>query len=179
MKSRRLMQCIALVVCASVVLPVSGAQRRRGRGQSGAAGADALTAKIRRFAPTVVTADTSRLTARDRRALDKIIAAAAYMDPLFLRQVWAGNPDLKARLERDTSPAGRARLHYFKLNAGPWSRLDSDEPFIEGMPPKPPQANFYPADMTKEEFNNWEQSLSADARERANGFFYVIRRDAG
>jgi hypothetical protein len=173
------MQCVALVMCASFVLPVSGGQRRRGRGQSGAAGAGALTAKIRRFAPTVVTADTSRLTARDRRALDKIIAAAAYMDPLFLRQVWAGNPDLKARLERDTSPAGRARLHYFKLNAGPWSRLDSDEPFIEGVPPKPPQANFYPADMTKEEFNNWEQGLSADERERANGFFYVIRRDAG
>lgn len=138
-----------------------------------------LAVKIRRFAPTVITADVSRLSARDRRALTKIIAAARFLNPLFLRQVWSGNEELKKRLERDRSAEGRARLHYFNINNGPWSRLDDNEPFIDGVPKeKPPQANFYPEDITKEEFNAWAQTLSGAAKERATGFFYTIRRDA-
>jgi hypothetical protein len=43
---------------------------------------------------------------------------------------------------------------------------------------KPPGANYYPEDMTKEEFNSWSQALPLEARERALGFFYTIRRDA-
>ncbi|HEX8921414.1 MAG TPA: hypothetical protein VF766_08035 [Pyrinomonadaceae bacterium] len=138
-----------------------------------------LAAKIRRFAPTVITADVSRLSAGDRRALQKIIEAARLLNPLFLRQVWSGNEALQKKLARDKTPAGRERLHYFQINNGPWSRLDGNEPFIEGVPKeKPTGANFYPEDMTKEEFNAWEQTLPLEARERALGFFYTIRRDA-
>lgn len=138
-----------------------------------------LAAKIRRFAPTVITADVSRLSAGDRRALTKIVEAARLLDPLFLRQVWSGNDALMRKLQRDKSALGRERLHYFRINNGPWSRLDSNEPFIEGVPKeKPTGANYYPENMTKEEFNAWSQSLSPEARERAQGFFYTIRRDA-
>src|SRR3954469_24394316 len=112
-----------------------------------------LTAKIRRFAPTVITADTSRLSRNDREALQKVIQAAQLLDLLFLEQVWSGNSALKRKLETDKTPLGLLRLHYFKINAGPWSRLDGNQPFIEGVPrEKPPQANFYPADLTREEF---------------------------
>ncbi|MFP5260818.1 MAG: dipeptidyl-peptidase 3 family protein [Blastocatellia bacterium] len=138
-----------------------------------------LAAKINRFAPTEVTADVSHLSAGDRKALDKIIQAARLMDPLYYRQVWSGNAALKKKLEADDSPAGRQRLHYFVINKGPWSRLDNNEPFIEGVPPeKPPQGGFYPDDMSKEEFNAWVQGLSDEERRRAVGFFYVIRRGA-
>jgi hypothetical protein len=138
-----------------------------------------LAAKIRRFAPTVITADVARLSAGDRRALTKIIEAARLLDTLFLRQVWSGNDALMRKLERDKSALGRERLHYFRINNGPWSRLDSNEPFIEGVPKeKPTGANYYPENMTKEEFNTWSQSLSPEARERAQGFFYTIHRDA-
>src|SRR5215216_1759655 len=85
-----------------------------------------LAAKIRRFAPTVITADVSRLSAGDRRALAKIIEAARLLDPLFLRQVWVGNEALLKKLEADKTPAGRERLHYFRINNGPWSRLDGN-----------------------------------------------------
>lgn len=138
-----------------------------------------LAAKTSRFAPTDVTADVSHLSAGDRKALDKIIQAARLMDPLYYRQVWSGNAALKKKLEADDSPAGRQRLHYFVINKGPWSRLDNNEPFIEGVPPeKPPQGGFYPDDMSKEEFNAWAQGLSDEERKRAIGFFYVIRRGA-
>jgi hypothetical protein len=137
-----------------------------------------LAAKIRRFAPTVITANTSGLSRGDRLALAKIIEAARILDPLFLRQVWSGNAALQKKLEQDKTQAGRERLHYFNINNGPWSRLDSDEPFIEGVPrEKPLGANYYPEDMTKEEFNSWSLGLPLEARERALGFFYTIRRD--
>ena len=154
-------------------LAISSGQRKSKQME---AGDPELAKKIRRFAPTVLTADTSRLSANDRKALNKIIEAAKLMDPLFLRQVWSGNEALRQKLEADKSVVGRQRLHYFMINNGPWSRIDSNEPFIEGVPPKPPHATFYPDDMTKEEFNNWVAGLPPEEKQKATGFFYLIRR---
>lgn len=141
--------------------------------------ASSLETKIRRFAPTEITADVSRLAEGDRKALDKIIQAAALMDPLFRRQVWSGNEALLKKLEADKSAEGQARLHYFRINVGPWARLDKNEPFIEGVPQeKPPQANFYPDDIKKAEFETWAKGLPEAERKHAEGYFYVIRRGA-
>src|SRR5499433_1479510 len=93
---------------------------------------DSLSAKIKRFAPTEITAGVSRLSPGDRKALDRIIEAARYMDAIFLRQVWTGNVALEKKLDQDTSPIGRERLHYFRINMGPWDRLDNQEPFVTG-----------------------------------------------
>jgi hypothetical protein len=164
---------IALAFSFAVSLCLAGQE-----GESKGTAKSSLLAKIRRFAPTEITADVSGLSGNDRRALDKIIQAARYMDDIYLRQVWSGNVALLKKLEADRSPSGLERLHYFRMNVGPWSRLDNNEPFIEGVPnPKPPQGSFYPDDMTKAEFNSWLPALSPDDRERATGFFYVIRRD--
>jgi hypothetical protein len=138
-----------------------------------------LEKKIARFAPTILTANTTLLSPNDRLALQKIIEASKLLDPLFLRQVWSGNEALEKKLRADKTVVGLERLHYFYINDGPWSRLDNNEPFIEGVPrEKPPQANYYPDDITKEEFNSWVQGLSAQDKEKATGYFYVIRRDA-
>lgn len=137
----------------------------------------ALETKAGRFAPTEITADTSRLSEGDRKALDKIIEAARYLDDAYLRQVWSGNVALLQKLEADKSSLGQARLHYFMINKGPWSRLDKNEPFIDGVPhEKPPQAGYYPDDLTKEDFEAWVKGLSDKEREHATGFFYTIRR---
>jgi hypothetical protein len=162
------------------VAPAAAAVQQRRRAPKSALTARAsLNAKIRRFAPTTLTADTSRLSTGDRRALARIIEAAKLLDPLYLEQVWSGNPALKRRLEADKSASGWARLHYFRINVGPWSRLDGNEPFIEGVPrQKPHHANYYPDDMTKEEFNAWIATLPPEEKARATGFFHLIRRGA-
>lgn len=148
-------------------------------GQKGASQPDnELASRIRRFAPTILTSNTARLSPNDRKALQKIIAAAKLYDTLYLRQIWSGNEALLAKLQADTSVVGRQRLHYFMINKGPWSQLDDHERFIEGVPPRPPAANFYPEDITKDEFNTWLNSLAADEKERATGYFYTIRRDS-
>lgn len=136
-----------------------------------------LREKIARFAPTEVTADLSTLSPNDRKALDKIIAAARLFDPLYIRQVWTGNEALHQKLEADASPLGKRRLHYFNINKGPWSQLDDNVAFLQGVPThKPPQAAHYPDDMTKEEFTKWVDSLDPAEKAKATGFFYAIRR---
>lgn len=165
-----------LLLGTMLLTSISGMQRRDVKT---VAGDPELARKIRRFSPTVLTADTSRLSAGDRKALQKIIDAARLLDPLFLRQVWSGNEALKIKLEADRTVVGRQRLRYFLINDGPWSRLDSNEPFIEGVPrEKPPHANFYPDDITKEEFNSWLEGLPGSEKEKATGYFYTTRRDA-
>jgi hypothetical protein len=136
-----------------------------------------LAKKIARFAPTTLTADVSKLSPKDREALEKIIEAAKWLDPLFRIQVWSGNQELEKKLLADKTAASRQRLHYFLINDGPWSRLDNNEPFIEGVPKEQPAgANYYPEDMTKDEFNSWLATLSEADKQKATGFFHLIRR---
>lgn len=166
----RLKLSIALVLTMALIGTTLTAQQPAG-------GDPELARKIARFSPTTLTADVSKLTPKDRQALDKIIAAAKLLDPLFLRQVWNGNEALEKKLQADKTAAGRQRLHYFYINDGPWSRLDEKEPFVDGAPKeKPVQASYYPDDMTKEEFNSWVQTLSDSDKQKATGFFHLIRR---
>ena len=137
-----------------------------------------LKDKIKRFAPTEITADISKLSAGDKKALAKLIEAAKLMDSIYLQQVWSGNTDLLHKLEADKSPSGRERLHYFLINMSPWSGIDHQEPFIEGVPnPCPPGANYYPEDVTKDQFNQWLTGLPESEQKKATGFFYTIRKD--
>jgi hypothetical protein len=175
MKTWKQMVAMAVVSTMAAVAPLA---QKTTKSQSPAKD-KSLATNIRRFAPTIMTANTARLSPNDRKALVKIIAAAKYYDSLYLRQVWSGNEALLKKLQADKSFPGSLRLHYFMINKGPWSQLDNNEPFIEGIPPRPPQANFYPADITKEEFNTWLNTLTPEEKEKATGYFYTIRRDAG
>ena len=136
-----------------------------------------LQQKSARFAPTDLTADITALPANEREALAHMVRAAQVMDALFLEQAWAGNEAMLHTLVRDDAPIGKARLHAFLINKGPWSRLDHNEVFIPGAPPKPPSANYYPEGATKAEIEKWSNSLSAAEKARATGFFTTIRRD--
>jgi hypothetical protein len=129
-----------------------------------------------RLAPVDLTADVGKLPENERAALALIVRAAAVLDALYLRQVWAGNPTLLGELAGDTTPLGRERLHAFMQNKGPWLRLDSDRAFLPGVGDKPAAANFYPPGSTKAEIEAWMKSLPAPARAAAGGFFTTIRR---
>src|SRR5215470_14465366 len=169
---KSLVNITAFALALGVVHPAFSQQKKGGK----VSGTTTLAEKIRRFAPTEITADASHLSPGDRKALDKIIEAARFMDAIYLRQVWSGNESLREKLIADKTALGRERLHYFRINVGPWSRLDGDEAFIPGVPRKPPGANFYPEGMTKDEFNAWAASVPEAERERATGYFDLIRR---
>ena len=133
----------------------------------------------RLYAPVEIGADITSIPESERAALARIVDAARVMDALFLEQVWAGNPTLLMALQQDRSPAGRARLDYFLVNKGPWSRLQDDRPFLPGVPAKPAGAAYYPPDATRNEVATWIDGLAGDARRSAAGFFTTIRRGPG
>src|SRR5215510_525783 len=139
-------------------------------------GTEELQRMTARFVPTEITADVSRLSPNDRRVLAKLVEASKIIDALFLRQVWSNNDAMLLDLAGDQTPEGRARLHYFLINKGPWDRLDHYRAYVPGAPKKPEGANFYPEGATKAELERWIQSLSETERAQATGFFTVIRR---
>jgi hypothetical protein len=136
-----------------------------------------LQKKINKFAPVDISANVDALPANEREALTHLVTAAQMFDDLFMMQSWSGNLDMLSKLRADQSPEGKAELHYFLINKGPWDRVDHNKPFLRAsVPPKPEQANFYPADATKEEVEAWFKSLHGKDHDLATGFFSVIRR---
>ena len=78
--------------------------------------------------------------------LSLLVQACEVMDRIYWQQSW---PERDALLAK-AGDADTRRL--VELNYGPWDRLNGDTPFIDGVGPRPPGLNFYPAGMTKEEF---------------------------
>ncbi|NRR32992.1 hypothetical protein HSX11_22740 [Oxalobacteraceae bacterium] len=144
-----------------------------------------LNKMAKRYAPVELKADTSALSAGDRKAIVKLIEAAKIIDVLQLRQRWSSNEALWAALQKDKSTLGKARLDYFWLNKGPWSILDEHNSFLPAqvgaiqIPLKKPEAgNFYPAGASKQALESWMNALPAADKEQAQWFFTTVRSDA-
>ena len=144
-----------------------------------------LDKMTKRFAPVALTADTSQLSAGDKKAIAKLIEAAKIIDVLQLRQRWSGNEALWAALQKDQTPLDKARLNYFWLNKGPWSILDDHQSFLPAelagvaIPAKKPEAgNFYPEGASKQALETWINALPAQDKEQAQWFFTTIRKNA-
>ena len=136
----------------------------------------ALEAKIRRFAPVDIGAPSTRCPQNERQALAKMVDAARLMDGLFLEQVWAGNVSAAgaARRRSDAGRPGRAALLPDQQGAVVAARSRRAVPRARAsrVPAKPPQANFYPADATREEVDAWIGSLKGAAHAEADGLLH-------
>ncbi len=136
-----------------------------------------LKAKIAQFAPTKITYDHSLLNERQKEVVKRLYKASMLIDSIFLEQVYAKNFEIKKQLEKSTDPLDKLRLEYFNIMFGPFDRLDHNKPFIDDYK-KPLGANFYPEDMTKEEFENWIKAHPGE-RDLFTSEFTVIRRKNG
>ena len=99
------------------------------------------------YADFTLTADLSHLSDEQKQMVALLIDAAQIMDDLFWRQSFGD--DYEAWLD---SIADDKTRRFAELNYGPWDALDDDKPFMKGYGPKPLGAQFYPEDMSKEEF---------------------------
>ena len=134
-----------------------------------------VEARLARFEPTEIRADLSALSDEDRRVLGLIVEASRWLDPLFLRQVWQGNPELEQTTHGWNEGERGAARDYFELNFGPWDRLEEMEPFL-GETPHPPGAGYYPDDLGKDAFEAW-LAAHPDDRDAFTSTVTVIRRD--
>lgn len=98
------------------------------------------------YAEVTLTTDLGVLSASERAMLPLLIEAADAMDEVFWLQTWGNRDSLLASI------ADPQLVTYARINYGPWDRLSSNTPFLDGVGPKPAGSGFYPADMTREEF---------------------------
>jgi len=117
------------------------------------------------YAEVTLTADLSQLSERQKQMIGLLIDAAKITDDIFWQQVWG---DKDALLDSIQDPKMKRFAEY---NYGPWDRLADDQSFIESYGPRPPGARFYPQDMSKAEFDAWQQ-------DGKKGEYSLVERDA-
>ncbi len=120
--------------------------------------------KAAQFVPVKLTYDVSSFSENEKEMLRLFIEAAKIMDEIFWVQNFGDKEKLLSGIEDE------ATLKYVKINYGPWAALENFKPFVEGYGEKPAGANFYPADMTKEEFEAWENDSKTS-------LYTMIRKD--
>lgn len=121
--------------------------------------------KVDEYAPVELRSDIIHLSAKERQMLPYLFEAAQIMDDLYWKQAFGNKENL---LQSITDEATR---NFAEINYGPWERLDGNKPFIDGYGEKPLGAQFYPVDMTKEEFEAF------DAKDKTS-LYTVIRRNS-
>ena len=110
--------------------------------------------QIAQFVPTELGYDASTLDERQKLVVENLYYASKIMDEIFLDQVYSKNNRIRTDLMTLDSEEAKEQLELFDIMFGPFDRLNHDAPFI-GTEAKPKGANFYPEDMTKEEFEQW------------------------
>jgi hypothetical protein len=120
--------------------------------------------KLKEYAAFPLKTDLSALSGKEKEILPLLFDAAKIIDDIFWQETYG---DKKALFTKYTDPAVQ---EFLNINYGPWERLNEDKSFLEGFGTKPAGAQFYPLDMTKEEFNAFE------AKDKMNQYT-MVRRD--
>ncbi len=123
--------------------------------------------KVDAYETFQLTSDLSVLSVNQQKMLPLLFEVADIMDELFWKQAWGNKESLLTNIE---NPDIR---RYAEINYGPWDRLNNNEPFITGIGPKPQGAEFYPHDMTLEEFKQLPN------HDKANQYTIIERNQDG
>jgi hypothetical protein len=114
-----------------------------------------------------LTTDMSQLDKDQTTMIGLLIEAAEVMDNLFWYEAYGDRDSLLASI---SDPEIR---NFAKINYGPWDRLANNKVFVEGTSAKAPGANFYPSDISKTEFEAW------DNPNKTGQYSFVRRADDG
>lgn len=110
--------------------------------------------KVEQYAPFVLKYDIGQLSREEAELVGIFIQIADVMDDIYWEQAFGQDNRKKLRELKDPYMRQFAEIQY-----GAWDRLDAERPFIPGYGPKPAGANFYPKDMTKEEFEKLDDPM--------------------
>ena len=161
MKKRHVL--LSMVAAVAILLPTACQQSAEKASYEAKEGMN-MEQKVAEFAEVELTADISHLSDNQKQMLGHMFEAASIMDDIFWQEAYGNKKQLLNGIDDAATKA------FVKINYGPWERLNNNEPFIKGIGAKPAGAQFYPEDMTKEEF----EALDNDAK---TSLYTLIRRD--
>lgn len=122
---------------------------------------------LRKYITVKLTADLSGLTEKEKQMIPLLIRVAEISDKMYWYEAYGQKDSLLAGIQDDNA------RKYVEINYGPWDRLNGDTAFLEGFGAKPAGANYYPKDMTKEEFE------AADLADKKSQYTFLRRDDQG
>jgi hypothetical protein len=172
MRTTTVLTALALTVVTALA-GCSGKDQQENAGKQAAESAPAQSSaknnyaaeQLAKYADVTLKADLSGLSANQKKMIGLLIDASDIMNDLYWRQAFGDRDDLLSSIK---DPATR---QFAEINYGPWDRLNDFKPFVEGFGKRPPGANFYPQDMTKDEFHK----ADLDGK---TGLYTLLRRDA-
>ncbi|QDP19376.1 dipeptidyl-peptidase 3 family protein [Sphingomonas xanthus] len=169
MKSRWRAATSALSVLCLTACQVSN---EVGGGNGVETAAQASADGLSKLAPVDMATDTSFLTAEEREVVNLLIQASSLMSEIYKRQTTPGYDALRA----EVAATGDSKLlERFDAFYGPWDPINDKEPFFGGKA-KPAGAGFYPADLTKEEFDRYLAAYPSEADALTSGYTVVKRQ---
>lgn len=131
-----------------------------------------LAAQRAQIARIQMSPNVSFLNAEERQVVNLLIQAADLMNPIYLRQRSTQNPAVRAEI---AATGNAALLDMFDLHFGPWDTLAENHPFY-GSQPMAEGAGFYPADLTKEQFEAYLTANPGQKDELTSGYTVVKRQ---
>jgi len=135
-----------------------------------------LAAQYKKFKPVKMDVDTSFLKPSERAVVNKLMEIRQPMNAIFLSQLNVDNPKIRKSINSSDLENKAQVLRMFDLHFGVCDPLAENKVFYsEGDCPD--GGGFYPADMTKDEFNKWIEKNPKTADKFKSGFTVIRRRD--
>ncbi len=122
-----------------------------------------MQSKVDAFAEVELKSDISALSPKEKELLVYLFDAATVMDDIYWEQAYGNKQEL---LDTCSDPGEK---QFLEINYGPWERLNANNAFIPRFGAKPLGANYYPSNMTEQEFNTFEDSTKTS-------LYTIIRR---
>ena len=158
-----------LVIASSLVALLVACEAPPPYEADGTEVASPMQERLAKYTTVRLTADVGTLSEAERAMIPHLIRAAQAMEGAYWQQAYGDRDELMASLEDENVRT------FALINFGPWDRLANNEPFIDGVEAKPAGANFYPADMTKDELDGAElESLYTMVRRDEEGDLTAI-----
>lgn len=163
------MKKITLFVMAAAMLMTVGC-----KGKQQPVEKSEIQQKVDEYAEFELKSDLiAGLSANEKELVKIFIQISEIMDDIYWDQYF-GNENRKAL---DTL-SDEAVKTFANIQYGAWDRLDSEKPFVPGYGERPKGANFYPVDMTEEEYAALEDPLKESQysviRRNDEGKLYVL-----
>lgn len=156
-----------ILILAFLVLVISCKENKKEEIVKEEATQTAMQKNLSKYVSVKLTSDLNKLSENEVKMIPILISAAEKMNALFWYEAYGDNTELLNSIsDADTKK-------FVEINYGPWDRLDGNKPFVEGVGEKPEGANFYPKDMTKEEFE------TADIENKSSIYNFVRRNEEG
>jgi hypothetical protein len=166
---------LAAASALTIALAACGAETSSNQNDSGNASAPAAAAEsdgLAKLAEVRMTVDTSYLNAEERDVVNLLNQAANLMSEIYKRQATPNYDELRAQVAAKNDPR---LLEKFDAFFGVWDPLNDDKPFF-GDSPRPEGAGFYPADLTKAQFDDYLKAHPAEAEQLTDPYTVVQRQ---